>query len=63
MHENRKEHDIAAVDEEPTSSATANREINQGNPEETRATGKKHDTTRPQEKQPGPAGHDCCDCG
>ena len=32
---------VATVDEEPTSSATTRRQINQGNPEETRNTGRR----------------------
>jgi hypothetical protein len=45
----RKDHDVATVNEEPASSTTTNRQINQASPEETRNTGKRH--FAPEQKQ------------
>ncbi len=61
MHENRKQNDVAAVDEEPTSSATTSKQINQGGQEETRNTGKVHSPAQQEQKQHG-SGHGC-GCG
>jgi hypothetical protein len=51
----------ATVNEEPTSSATTNEQINQGSPEDTRNVGKRQDQAQQGEKQQGQGG--CCSGG
>jgi hypothetical protein len=60
MSEREKSEAGATVNEEPTSSATTNRQINQGNPDETRETGKKPSQGEQRQKEQGPVG---CNCG
>jgi hypothetical protein len=60
MSEREKGDAVATVNEEPTSSATTNRQISQGNPDETRETGKKPSQGKQGQKQQG---HGGCDCG
>ena len=53
---------VATVNEEPTSSATTDRQIDQGNPEDTRDTGKRQATAEQGQKQQSHGGG-CCGCG